>query len=122
MTRAKRYLFLTRAARASRFLDELGLDTEPKRAPKPTEEELPPVYRALKAWRLSRARLDGVPAYVVFHDRTLAEIATRRPGTAAELAGVSGVGPAKLERYGEAVLSLLTPPRGARSPQLADGR
>jgi ATP-dependent DNA helicase RecQ len=65
------------------------------------------VYRALKEWRLSRARSDGVPAYVVFHDRTLAEIATRRPETPAELAGVSGVGPAKLERYGTEVLATL---------------
>ena len=48
-----------------------------------------------------------MPAYVIFHDRTLAEIAERRPGTAAELAGVSGVGRAKLERYGSEVLATL---------------
>jgi DNA helicase-2/ATP-dependent DNA helicase PcrA len=107
MTRAKRHLFLTRAARASPFLAEVGLESGPERAPKPDDAELPPVYQALRAWRLTRARLDGVPAYVVFHDRTLAEIATRRPGTAAELAGVSGVGPAKLERYGTEVLATL---------------
>jgi ATP-dependent DNA helicase UvrD/PcrA len=107
MTRAKRYLFLTRAARASRFLAELGLETGPQRAQKPADEELPPVYRALKAWRLTRSREDGVPAYVIFHDRTLAEIATVRPSTAAELAGVSGVGPTKLERYGSEVLATL---------------
>jgi len=107
MTRAKRHLFLTRAARPSPFLAELGIDDGPARAPKPDEAELPPAYRALKAWRLSRARLDGVPAYVVFHDRTLAEIATHHPGTAAELAGVTGVGPAKLERYGSEVLATL---------------
>jgi DNA helicase-2/ATP-dependent DNA helicase PcrA len=107
MTRAKRHLFLTRAGRPSPFLGELGIDDGPERPPKPDDAELPPVYRALKAWRLTRARLDGVPAFVVFHDRTLAEIATRRPGTAAELAGVSGVGPAKLERYGSEVLATL---------------
>jgi ATP-dependent DNA helicase UvrD/PcrA len=107
MTRAKRHLFLSRAARSSPFLAELGLDHAPERSPKPDEAELPPVYRALKAWRLSRARLDGVPAYVVFHDRTLAEIATRRPVTVAELAGVTGVGAAKLERYGSEVLATL---------------
>ncbi len=50
---------------------------------------------------------DGVPAYVVFHDPTLAEIAERRPASPAELAGVSGVGPAKLERYGSEVLATL---------------
>ncbi|MBA3717524.1 MAG: ATP-dependent DNA helicase UvrD2 [Actinobacteria bacterium] len=107
MTRAKRHLFLTRAARPSPFLAELGIDDGPARSPKPDEAELPPAYRALKEWRLTRARRDGVPAYVVFHDRTLAEIATRRPGSAAELAGVSGVGPAKLERYGSEVLATL---------------
>jgi DNA helicase-2/ATP-dependent DNA helicase PcrA len=107
MTRAKRYLFVTRAGRASGFLAELGIRDGSQRVPKPDEEELPPIYRALKAWRLTRARLDGVPAYVVFHDRTLAEIATRRPLTVAELAGVSGVGPAKLERYGKEVLATL---------------
>jgi DNA helicase II / ATP-dependent DNA helicase PcrA len=107
ITRAKRHLFLTWAGRPSPFLDELGIVTTTPRAPKPDETELPPVYRALKAWRLTRARIDGVPAYVVFHDRTLAEIATRRPATAAELAGVSGVGPTKLERYGTEVLATL---------------
>lgn len=107
MTRAKRHLFLTRAGRASPFLSELGIESHAPRAAKPDEEELPPVYRALKAWRLTRARLDGVPAYVVFHDRTLAEIATRRPRTASELAGVSGVGPTKVERYASEVLATL---------------
>jgi DNA helicase-2/ATP-dependent DNA helicase PcrA len=105
MTRSKRHLFLTRAGRPSPFLAELGIETGPDRSAKPVEAELPPVYRALKAWRLTRARLDGVPAFVVFHDSTLAEIATRRPETAAELAGVSGVGPAKLERYASEVLA-----------------
>ena len=107
MTRAKRHLILTRAGRASPFLAELGIADSSERAAKPDDAELPPVYRALKEWRLSRARSDGVPAYVVFHDRTLAEIATRRPETPAELAGVSGVGPAKLERYGTEVLATL---------------
>jgi ATP-dependent DNA helicase UvrD/PcrA len=107
VTRAKRYLFLTRAGRPSPFLAELGIETGPERPPKLVEAELPPVYRALKAWRLTRARLDGVPAFVVFHDSTLAEIATRRPATAAELAGVAGVGPTKLERYGREVLATL---------------
>jgi superfamily II DNA helicase RecQ len=48
-----------------------------------------------------------VPAYVVFHNATLAEIAERRPRTLAELALVPGVGPAKLERYGHDVLAAL---------------
>jgi DNA helicase-2/ATP-dependent DNA helicase PcrA len=107
LTRAKRHLFLTRAARASAFLAELGIDAGPERRAKADEAELPPAFRALKEWRLTRARRDGVPAYVVFHDSTLAEIATRHPATQAQLAGVSGVGPAKLERYGSEVLATL---------------
>ena len=51
-----------------------------------------------------RSKADEIPAYVVFHNSTLAEIASRRPTTIAELASVPGVGPAKLERYGAEVL------------------
>jgi superfamily II DNA helicase RecQ len=61
----------------------------------------------LKAWRLERSKADEVPAYVVFSNATLAEIAERQPASLAELASVSGVGPAKLERYGEEVLRVL---------------
>jgi ATP-dependent DNA helicase RecQ len=63
--------------------------------------------QALKRWRLEQARLQGVPPYVVFHDRTLIDIASRRPSSASELAEVSGVGRAKLERYGPELLALL---------------
>ncbi|MFM7455304.1 MAG: DNA helicase RecQ [Vulcanococcus sp.] len=66
-----------------------------------------PMLAALKAWRLVQARDQGVPPYVVFHDRTLIEIATLRPTTLDDLAGVSGVGQAKLERYGADLLALL---------------
>jgi DNA helicase-2/ATP-dependent DNA helicase PcrA len=106
MTRARRHLHLSCAGKPSRFLAELGhrLDAKP---PKPREEDLPPAYLALKEWRRRRASADGVPAYVVFHDRTLAEIAERQPTSAGELATVSGVGPAKLERYGTDVLETL---------------
>jgi superfamily II DNA helicase RecQ len=66
-----------------------------------------PGFDALKAWRSERAKQDEVPAYVVFHNTTLAEIAERQPRTLAELAGIPGVGPTKLERYGEDVLAAL---------------
>ena len=65
-------------------------------------------FAALRQWRLETARRDGVPPYVVFHDTTLAEIARRSPHTMSGLAAVPGVGPAKLERYGEALLALLS--------------
>ncbi len=67
-----------------------------------------PIVAELKAWRSRRAREDGVPAYVVLHDATLHELAARRPGSSAELAGVKGLGPTKLERYGEELLAVLT--------------
>jgi ATP-dependent DNA helicase RecQ len=64
-------------------------------------------FEALRRWRLATARADEVPPYVVFHDRTLAEIARRDPGSIAGLAAIPGVGPAKLVRYGNSVLSVL---------------
>jgi len=67
-----------------------------------------PVLAALKNWRREQARQQGVPPYVVFHDRTLVELAARRPGSLSELAGVSGIGTAKQERYGAALLEVLT--------------
>lgn len=66
-----------------------------------------PIYEALRAWRRDEAHRQHLPPYVIFHDRTLAEIAARRPGRLAELGKVSGVGEGKLERYGEAVLEVL---------------
>jgi ATP-dependent DNA helicase RecQ len=65
------------------------------------------LFEALRSWRLEIARRTEVPPYVVFHDRTLAEIAHRRPESAGALATIPGVGPAKLERYGESVLAVL---------------
>jgi ATP-dependent DNA helicase RecQ len=63
----------------------------------------------LRAWRTRRAREDAVPAYVVLHDATLDELAARRPRSEGELAAVKGLGPAKLERYGDELLALLAP-------------
>jgi ATP-dependent DNA helicase RecQ len=65
------------------------------------------LFDALKAWRRDVAAAQGVPPYVVFHDRTLLEIARGRPKSLAELAGVGGVGEGKLGRYGEAVLRVV---------------
>jgi DNA helicase-2/ATP-dependent DNA helicase PcrA len=109
LTRAERHLLVTWVAARppSRFLAELGVET--RRAPAATRPEGDPIFDALRTWRRDRAKADGVPAYVVFHDRTLAEIAERRPATQAELAGIPGVGPAKLERYAEDVLAALRP-------------
>jgi DNA helicase-2/ATP-dependent DNA helicase PcrA len=61
----------------------------------------------LKAWRLERARSQGVPAYVVFNDRTLEAIVSVRPSSPEDLLEVPGIGPAKLEAYGDDLLDLL---------------
>jgi DNA helicase-2/ATP-dependent DNA helicase PcrA len=61
----------------------------------------------LKAWRLERARSQGVPAYVVFNDRTLEAIVSARPSSPEALLEVPGIGPAKLEAYGDDLLDLL---------------
>ena len=107
LTRAKRHLVLSWRGKPSRFLRELDIATPPVRtlrAPEPDD----PLYSALKRWRLERATADDLPAYVVFHNSTLAEIAGRRPRDLSELAAVPGVGPAKLERYGDEVLAVLS--------------
>lgn len=64
-------------------------------------------FEGLRSWRLEQARRQGVPPYVVFHDRTLIEIAQASPTTLEALARLGGVGRAKLERYGEELLQLL---------------
>ncbi|MFM2406159.1 MAG: helicase RecQ, partial [Pseudomonadota bacterium] len=67
-------------------------------------------FEALRAWRSGVAREHNVPAYVVFNDATLIEMARRQPGTLDELGEVSGVGARKLEAYGEALLAVLSAP------------
>ena len=68
-------------------------------------------FEALRAWRADTARAQNVPAYVIFHDRTLREIALRQPSAIDALASVPGVGAAKLERYGAQLLEILFPPQ-----------
>jgi DNA helicase II / ATP-dependent DNA helicase PcrA len=118
ITRARRHLFLSwpREPRTSPspFLTEVGV-VSPAPGPSPARARGPvavaagggPLFDRLKDWRRRRAADDGVPAYVVFHDRTLAEIAERRPRDRADLASVGGVGPAKLERYADEVLGIV---------------
>jgi ATP-dependent DNA helicase RecQ len=70
------------------------------------------LFEALRAKRLELAKAQGVPPYVVFHDRTLAEMAAHRPRSAAELAAIPGVGEGKLARYGEVFLEVIGGHRG----------
>jgi DNA helicase II / ATP-dependent DNA helicase PcrA len=105
ITRARKHLALTwSSAKPSRFLRQLSNQIAPARN---LIAEGGPSFDQLKQWRAERAKQDAVPAYVVFHNTTLAEIAERQPRTHAELALVPGVGPTKLERYGEEVLRVL---------------
>ena len=64
-------------------------------------------FAALKAWRAEVAREHNLPAYVIFHDATLAAIAERAPQSLDDLQGISGIGAKKLEAYGEAVLAAI---------------
>ncbi|MGI9000519.1 MAG: DNA helicase RecQ [Pseudonocardia sp.] len=116
-------LALTEASRAVlRGERQVMLRRDPERLPKARTEraeragrspavEMPaaaaPVFERLRAWRAAAAKEQGVPAYVIFHDATLREIATRSPQTLAELGTVSGVGETKLARYGQQVLDTL---------------
>jgi DNA helicase II / ATP-dependent DNA helicase PcrA len=116
ITRARRYLFLSWAtdgrAPPSPFLNELDLYTpppviSPRRRPPVTVGGRGMLFDRLKEWRRKRAQTDGVPAYVVFHDRTLADIAELKPRDWGDLAGITGIGPAKLERYADEVLAVV---------------
>jgi len=83
-----------RAARAAAAAD--GLD-----------DAATELFAELRAWRAATAKEAGVPAYVVFHDATLREVAQRRPASLAELGAVSGVGASKLEKFGAGVLEVV---------------
>ncbi len=88
-----------RAARAGR---------SPRRtAPADLPAAASPVFEQLRAWRAAAAKEQGVPAYVIFHDATLRQIATEQPSTLPGLAQVNGVGEAKLAKYGQQILDTL---------------
>ena len=77
------------------------------RAPVPLDEAAQLRYEALRAWRAEVARSHNLPAYVIFHDATLAQIAQRAPGSLDDLQGISGIGARKLEAYGDEVLRVV---------------
>jgi DNA helicase-2/ATP-dependent DNA helicase PcrA len=73
----------------------------------------PGVLGALKAWRSAAARAAGVPAYVIFHDTTLAAVAEAQPATRASLLSLPGLGPVKAERYGDDLLRVVAEHRAS---------
>ncbi|WP_261950892.1 DNA helicase RecQ [Streptomyces nigrescens] len=91
-----------KAARAAKAKTAKG-----KRAPVDLPEEKLPVFEALRGWRARTAKEQGVPAYVIFHDATLREIALLGPATTTELGTVTGVGENKLVKYGQQILDVL---------------
>jgi DNA helicase-2/ATP-dependent DNA helicase PcrA len=131
ITRARRQLALSWAAeretrgrttrrQPSRFLADLRPRSAPgerrvRELPGPPVRAIPvragadedPLMAALRAWRTGRARDDAVPPYVVAHDATLAAIAEARPGSAAALRRVKGIGPAKVDAYGDDILAII---------------
>ena len=65
------------------------------------------IFDKLRWWRVETARKHNVPAYVIFHDATLRDIAKAKPGSLADLRGLSGVGAKKLETYGQEIVRLI---------------
>jgi DNA helicase-2/ATP-dependent DNA helicase PcrA len=115
ITRARTYLRLSWAreregknTKPSRFLREIN----PAQKVAPVKPKVPDseLFTRLRAWRLRTAQELQVPPYVIFHDSTLREICDREPKTLAELSRISGIGPAKLDRYGSDVLAVLGQP------------
>lgn len=84
----------TKPAKASRLAPDLA----------PGDSDL---FERLRAWRAATAKETGVPAYVVFHDATLREIAARKPASLADLGTISGIGENKRAKYGEGVLEVI---------------
>jgi ATP-dependent DNA helicase RecQ len=84
-----------RATRARAGAPAVGLDVAARA-----------LFERLRAWRADTARAHGLPAYVIFHDATLLEVARLCPRSLARLRGITGIGTAKLERYGESLLEM----------------
>jgi DNA helicase-2/ATP-dependent DNA helicase PcrA len=78
-----------------------------RRAPRAGERADPAVLQALRSWRATTARASGVPAFVVFHDTTLAAVAEARPRDLHSLLALPGMGPVKADRYGDALLAVV---------------
>jgi ATP-dependent DNA helicase RecQ len=91
--------------------ERLVIAVPPKRVrrARSSRPELPydPLFEALREWRRHRAKEQGVPPYVIFHDSTLREAAARKPSSLNELSAIEGIGDTKLERHGESLLEAI---------------
>jgi ATP-dependent DNA helicase RecQ len=86
---------------------ESALATRRSEAETSLDEAGQRLFESLRLWRAETARSQGVPAYVILHDRSLREIANRRPASPVELLAIPGIGQAKADRYSEALLRLV---------------
>lgn len=98
-------LRLRRAAPETKRSASRSRGRAPAAAVQDLPEEVQARFEALKAWRAATARSHGVPAYVIFHDATLRDVALRCPRNLEELAGITGIGARKREAYGEELLA-----------------
>ena len=88
--------------------DKPARPAKTKAADGPPADVEPALREALRVWRSEHASRDRVPAYVVFHDSTLDELARQKPATLRAMSAISGIGPTKLERYGDEVLAIVS--------------
>jgi len=87
--------------------DEASKPPRRKDRPPDVPPEQRALFEALKAWRSNEARAQGKPPYVVAHDRLLADLCENRPRSREELSAIPGIGPSKLEKYGDQLLAML---------------
>lgn len=124
VTRSSQRTLVVAGVPASPFVEQLHTEADPE-APEPepvapqrsdsgggartkkVERPEGPVADALRTWRFEKARAAKMPAYVIFNDATLAQLAERLPGDERALLRISGIGPVKVERYGEEILAII---------------
>ena len=124
VTRSSQRTLVVAGIPASPFVEQLHTEADPE-APEPepvapqrsdsggevrtkkVERPEGPVADALRTWRFENARAAKMLAYVIFSDATLAQLADRLPGDERALLRISGIGPVKVERYGEEILAII---------------
>jgi ATP-dependent DNA helicase RecQ len=108
LSRQRQVLLRREPERVTQAAKATAKTLKPRRAaPVNLPEAAVPVFERLRAWRAAAAKEQGVPAYVIFHDATLRQIATESPSTLVELSTVNGVGENKLAKYGQQILDTL---------------
>lgn len=119
ITRARRSVIVVSGASPSPFLAELNASWEPSAAPIPSvvtgrlaapgvaPEVRVKAEKALRAWRLERSKSESKPAFTIMHDSTLQAIAESKARSLADLGQIKGIGPAKLESFGDEILAIL---------------